>query len=235
MPHFLLSKDKLDDITDYILSLKSDTDATNRKTNTLPPLVRYARASGFYVSERGHVLTTAKLTNECKHITIRHSGEILEREAKEVSSDQVSDLALLKTDITPSSFAHFTSTPISKAGVRVVSFGYPVSGMFSNIGTMSIGYVTALTGPRDNQVEFQMSTNLEFGSAGGPVVDASGRVVGIAIWSFGGNFAIRSSFAETMLSGAKILPNFDAIGNELGNDELAALLRGYTVHVTCWR
>ena len=98
MPHFLLTNDKLEDIVNYILSFKNDMDATGRTANMAPPLVRYAQASGFYVSKKGHVLTAAQVTRQCKHITIGHRGEILESEAYEVSSDPAFGLALLKTD-----------------------------------------------------------------------------------------------------------------------------------------
>jgi S1-C subfamily serine protease len=61
----------------------------------------------------------------------------------------------------------------------LVSLGYPLSGLLSSDANVSVGNVSALAGLRDDSRYLQISAPVQPGNSGGPLLDASGHLVGI--------------------------------------------------------
>jgi serine protease Do len=102
----------------------------------------------------------------------------LEVPARLVGSDQETDLAVLKVDLSDLSPATLGDSDSLAAGQIVLAFGAPLG--LANSVTMG---VVSATGrqlrPEDRMVYLQTDTPINPGNSGGPLVDARGRVVGI--------------------------------------------------------
>jgi S1-C subfamily serine protease len=94
-----------------------------------------------------------------------------------VAKDTTNDLALLKSDTTPTSVAAFRFNP--RLGEPVEAFGYPLTQILATSGNFTLGNVTALAGLGDDSRYLQVSVPVQPGNSGGPLLDQSGNVVGI--------------------------------------------------------
>jgi S1-C subfamily serine protease len=90
------------------------------------------------------------------------------------------DLALLKAD-PPSSIATFRGGPAPKLGDSVLAFGFPLPGLLSSEGNVSTGILSAMSGLRNDVRFVQISTPVQPGNSGGPLLDSSGHVIGIVV------------------------------------------------------
>ena len=66
-----------------------------------------------------------------------------------------------------------------RAGDAIVALGYPLSGLLATEANLSVGNVSALAGVADDTRYLQISAPVQPGNSGGPVLDASGHLVGI--------------------------------------------------------
>ena len=111
--------------------------------------------TGFFVSAEGQVLTNAHVVDGCSSIEVHGPNGF--KAVQLIAKDESNDLALLKTDLTPSRVAHL------RAGIRleesVAAFGYPLLGGLSSLtGNFTLGNVTSLTGMNDDTRYLQIST-----------------------------------------------------------------------------
>ncbi len=63
----------------------------------------------------------------------------------------------------------------------MVTYGFPLLGLLSSGPTLTTGTISALSGLRDNQTDFQISAPVQPGNSGGPLLDAQGNVIGIVV------------------------------------------------------
>ncbi|WP_313899354.1 serine protease, partial [Methylobacterium sp. E-065] len=131
--------------------------------------------TGFFVSRAGHLLTNAHVVQNCSAIEVNGPNGLVA--ARLVAQDRTNDLALLKAEITPVKIAALRTGV--RLGEAVAVFGYPLSGMLSTSGNFTLGNVTALTGLADDSRYFQISAPVQPGNSGGPLVDASGNLIGV--------------------------------------------------------
>jgi len=61
----------------------------------------------------------------------------------------------------------------------VAAFGYPHADLLSTSGNFTQGSVTALAGMGDDSRYLQISTPVQAGNSGGPLLDQNGNLVGI--------------------------------------------------------
>lgn len=131
--------------------------------------------SAFYISRAGHLLTNHHVVADAKFVRIKLSdgrsvvGEVLR-------SDKERDVALLQTD--PISFdALALRTDSLQVGDEVFALGSPFGAMLS--GSVSRGVLSARR-VLESVPFLQSDVAVAPGSSGGPLLDAQGRVVGIA-------------------------------------------------------
>jgi S1-C subfamily serine protease len=132
--------------------------------------------SGFYVTAQGHILTNNHVVEGCISLAT-HDGKpliVVDRDAK-------SDLALLKADTTPDVVATFRTGQAPKSGDAVVVFGYPLPDILSSEGNVSTGVISATAGLGDDIRFIQISAPVQPGNSGGPLMDASGHVIGVVV------------------------------------------------------
>ena len=146
--------------------------------NSLPQTK--STGSGFFVTQAGHLLTNAHVVSDCTSISVKSSG-VQAGVAQLIALNQNDDLALLKLERRTDTTAAFRTGRPPRAGESAVVFGYPLTQLLASTGNVTAGIVTALAGPRDDPHQFQISAPVQPGSSGGPVLDASGYLIGVVV------------------------------------------------------
>src|SRR3954469_8872249 len=146
--------------------------------------------SGFVVSRNGEIATNAHVVTTGEGDQIRRASQVYvefadgnQVEAKIIGHDPNADIALLKVD--PKGLT-LRPLPIGRSdGVQV---GTPVAAIGSPFGekqSLSVGVVSAVDRAIDSLTEFQISGAIQTdaainpGNSGGPLVDGTGRVIGV--------------------------------------------------------
>ncbi len=162
--------------------------------------------SGFVVDADGYIVTNNHVIDGADEINVTFvDGKTLP--AKLLGADPLSDLALLKVETTSKLPAiAFADSDRARVGDWVVAIGNP----FGLGGSVTAGIISARgrdinSGPYDDYL--QIDAPINSGNSGGPIIDASGKVVGVntAIYSpNGGNigigFAIPAHEAEHVVA-----------------------------------
>ena len=99
--------------------------------------------------------------------------------ASVVSSEASIDLALIRVFGMRSTVASLRNPRSVALGETVSVFGYPLTGTLSSSGNFTGGLVSSLQGLRNAAGQIQITAPVQPGSSGGPVMDASGLVVGV--------------------------------------------------------
>ena len=142
-----------------------------------------ATGSGFVIDEQGHIVTNQHVVGGADSAVVRFSDGS-EVDADIVGTDPSTDIAVLdvarpSARLTPLSFAGDISLQV---GDSVIAIGSP----FGLEGTLTTGVISALgreiTSPNGFEIENVVQTDaaLNQGNSGGPILDAEGRVVGVA-------------------------------------------------------
>jgi 2-alkenal reductase len=150
-----------------------------------------AQGSGFVVSREGHVLTSAHVVTRDEGDGLEPAGrlfvEFSDRDrvpAKLVGVDPYDDVGVLRVD---SDVHRLNPLPLGDSDRVVV--GEPVAAIgspFGNVDSLAVGVVSA-TGRSIDSLSamytvvdaIQTDAPITHGNSGGPLLDASGRVIGI--------------------------------------------------------
>ncbi len=133
--------------------------------------------SGFVVSASGQIVTNAHVVEDCTELRLR-DGTVIEVQA----TDDASDLALLSGANTIGDALLPMRAGIGpRVGDRVWIAGFPLSGYLTSDLNVAEGTVMALSGPGQDRREFQFSAPVQPGNSGGPILDTSGRLVGVVV------------------------------------------------------
>jgi S1-C subfamily serine protease len=202
--------------------------------------------TGFFVANR-HVLTNYHVIKSCKSKPKVGYPDFRAEDAPVAATDEINDLALLRTDMHNNGLATFRLMP--RLGEQVASFGFPYGRQMSTSGNFTLGNVTSVVGVGDNTGQFQISAPLQPGNSGGPLVDGSGRVLGVSQLVFGTlkmaqsqggavpqnvNFAISAAVAVNFLNVKGINPKIDlSPTKKLEPEVLAEAAKRFTVQVFC--
>jgi S1-C subfamily serine protease len=141
-----------------------------------------ATGSGFVIDEKGHLLTSAHVVAGATDISVSFGGGKTV-EARVVGKDESTDLAVLevdpaRVDLRPLPLG---SSDHVQVGDPTVSIGNP----YGRARTLTTGIVSArqerITAPSGLSVDdvLQTDTPLNPANAGGPLIDATGRVIGV--------------------------------------------------------
>ncbi len=193
--------------------------------------------SGFFVDDRGAVITAADTVAQCARITLDH-----EYTAQVVARDAVLGIAVLKPDqpLAPIKVAKLaTASPVlnSKLAVAGYSYGGVLGAPTLTFGSLADG--KGLTG--DTRLSRLDLTALP-GDAGGPVLDARGGVLGMLLPAPEGAQRLPDSVGlmvdapelATLADQADLRLAQISSDTPLPPDDLARLATGATVLVSCW-
>jgi murein DD-endopeptidase MepM/ murein hydrolase activator NlpD len=200
--------------------------------------------SGFAVSPSGHVLTNAHVVEGCSEVeVVTSSGSHLGRV---VSTDGRNDLALISSPVR-GPYAAFRRGPL-KAGEDVTALGYPLRGLLGSDISVSVGIVSALAGIRNDTSRLQVSTPVQPGNSGGPLLDASGAVSGVIVSKLNAvavanatgdlpqnvNFAIKGEMAQAFLRSNGVEPRISHDGGRrVPVPEVVESARRFTHLIVC--
>lgn len=201
------SKDNIDDMRKGVVTVWVDRGIKIEHGVGVPDRVL---GSGFYIDPAGYVLTNYHVISSevdpkyegFSKLSIRPSDSPDDRiPAKVVGWDRLLDIALLKVEAQPNYvFSLDDSSTRLKSGDRIYAIGSPVG--LEN--TVTSGIISA-TGRRLLPLGevLQVDAALNPGNSGGPLLDDSGRVVGIVFAGLSSyqslNFAISSRWILNIL------------------------------------
>ena len=137
--------------------------------------------TGFFITDKGYILTNNHVVEGTKEVTIILSDGT-EQKASIVGTDLYSDIAVLKTDGNVPAVANLGNSDVLQPGESVIAIGSPL-GNFKN--TVTVGVVSATGRSIDTgngyQIEDLIQTDaaINHGNSGGPLVNLAGEVVGI--------------------------------------------------------
>lgn len=160
-----------------------------------------AAGSGVIISEDGTILTNNHVIKNATTITVKLHDDT-EIQAKVIGQDPQTDLAVIKIETDkPLRAAEFADSDAVEVGQWCIAVGNPLGleqtvtvGVVSAVGRSGIG-ATAI------EDFIQTDASINPGNSGGPLVDLSGKVIGINTLIFnapgsGIGFAIPSSMAS---------------------------------------
>jgi len=212
--------------------------------------VQEALGSGFVIDKQGHIVTNYHVVNGAKSIEVLFSNNVTTK-ATVVGTDESTDLAVLKVNVSPSAL-----TPLSFGNSSPVEVGDPVVAIGNPFGldrTATLGIISAIYNLADSSTSspltspvtnfaipaFQTDAAINHGNSGWPLLNSLGQVIGVnsSIVNTGsvdqGNvgigFAIQSNTVKQVV--AQILKNGNASHAYLGVEikaitpELASLYR----------
>jgi serine protease Do len=201
--------------------------------------------TGFFVAPK-YILTSYHVVEKCigqihvKYPTYRSEKAYIS------SYDKKVDLALLKTDMPHRAIAQFRLR--GKLGESVASYGFPYGNVLSTSGNFTLGNVSALSGPEDDSSMIQVSTPIQPGNSGGPLMDSSGVIIGVSEGIFGTlemaklaggavpqnvNFGVSSGTAITFLGTRNIDAEIASLTPKLEPEKLAEHAMQFTVQISC--
>jgi len=133
--------------------------------------------TGFLVSPDGLLVTNHHVVSGAKHILAKAENGGLFPVVHVVASDPANDLALLQVEGQNLPCLSLAPPNSAEAGTRIAVIGSPLG----LEGTLTEGIVSARRKlPGQKREVLQISAAISQGSSGSPVLDAQGRVVGVA-------------------------------------------------------
>lgn len=177
-----------------------------------------ASAAGFVIDEEGRLLTNAHVVAGATDISVTFSGD-RSVPARVLGKDEETDLALLGVE--PEGL---DLQPLELGTSRAVHIGDPTISIGNPYGrdrTLTTGVVSAkqrrITAPSGFSVNNVIQTDgvLSPGNAGGPLLDAAGRVIGVnsQIESDGPQGDVALGFAVPIDTAKALLPSLQAHRN----------------------
>lgn len=167
--------------------------------------------SGSIIDSRGYVVTNVHVVSGASKIYIS-LADGSQFEGKVIGLDEESDIAVLKFDPPKGTVLKtiaFGDSSALKVGQKVIAIGNP----FGLERTMTTGIVSGLGRPIQNSNNtiirdmIQTDTAINPGNSGGPLLDTSGKMIGIntMIYSSSGNsagvgFAVPASTAQRVVN-----------------------------------
>jgi S1-C subfamily serine protease len=166
------------------ITATSVTQAPADPFNFLPstPQTSQSLGSGFVIDRAGHIVTNLHVIEGAQKVQVSFSGQD-QLPATVVGKDRSTDLAVLKVD------AHaraLTPLPLGNSDdVRVGDPVYAIGNPFGLTRTLTTGVVSAVQrqifAPNGVPIDSAIQTDaaINHGNSGGPLIDASGRVIGV--------------------------------------------------------
>jgi S1-C subfamily serine protease len=205
---------------------------------------KVASGSGFYVSDKGHIITNHHVIEGCEDMKVHSKGNVLE--TKKISEDRRNDLALLKTTESPKhSLALSMKSPFPLQEIIVA--GYPFGEKVSSTLKFTQGIVSSIAGLGNDYSQIQIDAAIQPGNSGGPILDEYGNVVAVAVAKLSlkkilkdygvvpenTNFGVKASAVRNLMEGNGVSfksPNTEVISKR----ELSQIATDGTVYLTCW-
>ena len=134
--------------------------------------------SGFFVNNQGQIVTNKHVISECLSISVSVDGK--EKLAKILHSDENIDIAILDTGISKADYIKIQpSNEKVRLGEEIIAIGFPLHGVLSSDPSLTTGNVSSLSGLENDQNNIQISSPIQPGNSGGPLLNNKGYLVGV--------------------------------------------------------
>lgn len=173
--------------------------------------------SGFVLDDAGHILTNYHVIEGAETIEVAF-GEALTAQARVIGTDPRNDLAVVQVDL-PAALLQPVELGESST-LRVGQWAIAIGNPFGQFGrTLTSGVISALgrslAGPDGRTITGVIQTDaaINRGNSGGPLLDSSGRVIGITTAIFSPTGASAGvGFAVPVDTIKRVLPDLLALG-----------------------
>ena len=193
----------------------------------------------------GLLVTNQHVVEGCASVEVLASDG--RRTGAVVDADPLIDLALIRVTGLKGATARLRSPRSVRLGEAVMVFGFPLSGSLTSGGNFTSGLVSGLRGLRDAAGEIQITAPVQPGNSGGPVLDASGLVVGVVQAKLDAlrtaiktgdipqnvNFAVSLDVLAEFLAKNKVTVRDAAPAKPLDTASVAELAQSFTYRVEC--
>lgn len=136
-----------------------------------------ATGTGFFITGNGFLLTNYHVVEDRPKIEVQMNGRFLP--AKLIKHDAGDDVALLKVETETSKYLELGEEKGVTLAKPVFTVGFPQVNVQGSSAKFTEGSVSSLSGAEDDRRYFQISVPIQPGNSGSPLVDSSGKVVGI--------------------------------------------------------
>ena len=196
--------------------------------------------TGFFV-EDGTILTDRHVVVSCGAITVE-PADGQGRPVHLVAADEPNDLALLHGDVAAPAIAAFNPQPSRAALIDLMLVGFPERAPVATATPVFVPRAAAL----DTVDQYLFHGDVHHGHSGGPIIDPSGRVIGI-IRGMVDTARTYQTTGKVITEVGLAIANHSALGFLAANDvrystaamashgDLLAQARRFLVHVRCWR
>lgn len=142
--------------------------------------IHIGSGTGFIVSRNGYIVTNLHVVSYCQRIWVQ--GAVAMKQAELVGRDVTHDLALLKIGGMGLPYAKLRSGNLPlEVGETALTIGYPGSRGMQGKQAVREAQITDLTGPWGEEEHLQISSVIEQGNSGGPLLDSAGNVIGVIV------------------------------------------------------
>jgi len=191
-----------------------------------------AIGSGVILTADGEIVTNAHVVADADTLKVRLSGETEPRPAELLASDPAQDLALLRVDTTGLAAATIADPDDIRVGQPVVAIGYALA--LDGGPSVTTGVVSALD--RTLVVDegalgglLQTDAAISSGNSGGPLVNASGQVVGINTAVATSNSGRAATNVGFSISARTLIDRIEALRASARGEALAEGFLGVTI------
>lgn len=170
--------------------------------------------SGFAI-DKTHIITNAHVVDGAQKIAV--VSDKFTAAAEVVFSDPRNDIAIIRADRDVGPGARFRELDLLYLGEDIVVLGFPLQGLLGSGPTVTAGNVSSLCGIGNDTTVMQFTAPIASGNSGGPILDASGLVVGLVHASLNldhvrqsganaenVNFGVKSPVVKTFLASVGI-------------------------------
>jgi S1-C subfamily serine protease len=178
-----------------------------------------ATGSGFVIDKTGTILTNAHVVNGASKVAVQFEDK-QSVDAKVLGKDESTDLALLQ--VNPEGLSLVPLTLGSSKGVQVGDPAIAIGNPFGLERTLTTGVISAvqrtIQAPNSFEIDDVLQTDAPInpGNSGGPLIDGTGKVIGInsqiATGGSDSNGSVGIGFAVPIDTAKKIIPDLKQSG-----------------------
>lgn len=140
--------------------------------------------TGFFVNRDGYIVTNFHVVSDCAAVTAQHGSNT--GAVRFIAADPANDLALLQwAERAPSDIVPLRKERDASVGEAVMAVGFPIGPILGSQPKVTTGIVSSTAGPFDDVRILQITSPVQPGNSGGPLLDESANVVGVVVGTFG--------------------------------------------------
>lgn len=206
--------------------------------------------TGFLIDRIGNIITNSHVVESCEEIGVRFTtGHSTTGSVTHL--DVENDLAVVLIDTLSIPMAYSPAVFRVGRGITpgevITVTGFPLSGILSENMNISSGIVNTSSGILNDTRFIQISAPVQSGNSGGPLLDSSGRVVGVVVATLDSlllasitgeipqnvNFAINANIVKNFLESNNLEYQAVSESSEVSLTSIYESASNFTVQLNC--